>query len=156
MGGGQFLEWRHVEHGGSDPVVAELLDARLVWEVVNPAANVVHRGYVEGRVADRDLVEAVGREVLPYAVVGTVGGQVQARAGQTDLGARRLRHDRVGHVARAFADDPDHDHHADDGRERRQPRARSIAGGLARAQAAALARAAARAADAASGERAEL
>ncbi len=82
---------------------------------MNPAANVVHRGYVEGRVADRDLVEAVGREVLPDAVVGTVRGQVQARSGQADLGSRGLGHERVGHVAGAFADDADHDHDADGG-----------------------------------------
>ncbi len=134
VGRWQFLQWRQVQHDGLDAVVAQLLDACLVGELVNPAAQVVDRGDVEGRVADRDLVEAVGREVLPYAVEATVGGQVQPRARQADLGTRRLRHDGVGHVPGAFADDPDHDHDAD-GRGRAGERdARGEATAVAREQ----------------------
>ena len=118
------LRHRQVQHDRLDPVVAELLDACLVGEAVDSAAQVIDGGDVERAVADRDLVEAVGREVLPDAVGCAVGRQVQARSRQADLGARRLRHERMRHVPGAFADDADHEHDADDGGQRRRARAR--------------------------------
>ncbi len=103
----QALGELRVQHDRADAVEAELLDARPIGEAAHAAAQVVDRGDVEGAVADRDLVEAVGREVLPQAIEGTVGRQVEQRAGQPDLGARGLGHDGMAEVPRAFADEAD-------------------------------------------------
>ena len=96
MLGRQALGQHRVQDDRLDAVVAQLLDARPVGEAVHAAAQVVHARDVEGAVADRDLVEAVGREVLPDTVERAVGGQVQQRPGQADLRLRRLGHDAGG------------------------------------------------------------
>jgi hypothetical protein len=80
---------------------------------VHPAAQVVDGGDVEGAVPGRELVEAVGREVLPHAVEHAVGRQIEQRARQARLGAGRLRDDGVGHVAGTFAEEPDQQHRPD-------------------------------------------
>ena len=70
-------------------------------------------GHVEGAVADRDVIEAVGREVLPHPVIGAVGGQVKQRPGKPDLRANGLRDDWVAEVSRPLADNGDDQHNAD-------------------------------------------
>ena len=67
------------------------------------------RREVERAVAHRDLVEAIGREVLPQPIRRTVGGKVQAEAPAGP--PRRLRglgDERVAEVPRALADQPNH------------------------------------------------
>ena len=127
MLGRQFVVGDRVQHDRADSVVAQLFDARFVGEVPHPASQVVDLRHVERAVADRDLVEAVRREVLPDAVERAVGRQVEDRAWQADLGARRLRHERVAEMPGAFADDADHEHDTDGGARRhgRQPHARA-------------------------------
>ena len=75
-----------VQDDRADAVVAQLLHARPVGEVLHAAAQVVDRRHVEGAVADGNLVEAVGREVLPDAIERAVGREVEDGPGQADLG----------------------------------------------------------------------